>query len=226
MAEATVPVMTPAAAVADPVAERIRQLRERAGSDPVGARDEAWEWIGELGERSRQRRGEAHAELRRLFACGEPADDVRGQTEGRLVAWTLHPLADRVLGSLTDAWLPWVGKAFTPEERRGANIVTRSGRLGAKLVWPLYTMQESPGGYSAFAFSTYVEAGRLDPSVQVLVIDYASVAENPRLVIRQIRDELIRIVPGAYLGRMLVNLPGRRDPRSGLFFALRSETRG
>ena len=32
--------------------------------------------------------------------CGEPADDVAGQTEGILVTTTTHPLADRVLGAI------------------------------------------------------------------------------------------------------------------------------
>jgi hypothetical protein len=84
-------------------------------------------------------------------------------------------------------------------------------------------MRRSPLGCTAFEFNTYVEAGRLDPSVDVLVIDYASVPRNPRFVIKQIRDELVQIVPGAHLGKMLVSLPRRRDPILGLYFALKSE---
>jgi hypothetical protein len=214
---------------------RVQELRERSRTDPTGARDEAWAWIEELGERARQNREEAHTELQQLFLCGEAADDVRGQTEGILVTWTLHPLADRVLGAITGTWMPWLGKAFTPEEGAGVNTLTRSARLPAKILWPLYGMRDSPLGHSAFDFKTYVEPGRLDPSVEVLVIDYASVPSNPGLLIRQIRDELVRIVPGANLGKMLVSVPDvdllSRHPKvsttlfPALYFALKSEAR-
>jgi hypothetical protein len=68
-----------------------------------------------------------------------------------------------------------------------------------------------------------VEAGKLDPSVDVLVIDYESVRSNPRLLIRQIRDELVEIVPGANLGKMLVKVPGRSALYPALYFALKSD---
>jgi hypothetical protein len=54
----------------------------------------------------------------------------------------------------------------------------------------------------------------------VLVIDYEPVESNPRLVIRRIRDELVEVSPGMYLGKMLWR---RRDGRHTLlaYFALR-----
>ena len=61
------------------------------------------------------------------------------------------------------------------------------------------------------------------PPIDVLVIDYESVDTNPRLLIRQIRDELVEIVPGANLGKMLVNVPGRSELFAALYFALKSE---
>jgi hypothetical protein len=206
----------------DPVAQRVIELRQLAQTAPADAREEAWAWIEELGRRAREDRQEAHEELQQLFLCGEPADDVSGQTEGILVTWTMHPLADRVIGTLTDAWMPWLGKRFMPEEGKGVNTLTGSARWPSKLVWPLYSMRDSPLGHSAFDFSTYVEAGRLDPSVQVLVIDYASVPANPLLLIRQIRDELVRIVPGAFLGKMLVKVPRRSELFPALYFALKA----
>jgi hypothetical protein len=206
-----------------PVGERVTNLRKQAKTDPTGARDEAWTWIEELGRRAREKRAEAHEELQELFLCGEPADDVTGQTEGILVTWTMHPLADRVIRSLTDAWMPWLGKKFMPEEGAGVNTLTDSARWPSKILWPLYSTRESPLGRSAFDFKTYVEAGRLDPSVNVLVIDYENVPSNPTLLIRSIRDELVRIVPGANLGKMLVNVPGKKDLFPALYFALKSE---
>jgi hypothetical protein len=205
-----------------PVGERVSELRKQAKTDPRGAREEAWQWICELSERSHKDRAAALEELQALFLCGQPAK-VSGQTEGILVTWTMHPLADRVIGAITDSWMPWVGKKFDAGQKRGVNTLTGSARWPAKLLWPLYSTQDSPLGRSAFDFNTYTEAGKLDPSVNVLVIDYESVPENPNLLIRQIRDELVQIVPGANLGKMLVKVPRRKELFTALYFALKSE---
>jgi hypothetical protein len=205
------------------VAQRVAKLREQARTDPGGARDEAWSWITELGRRAVSDRAEALTELQELFLCGQPADGISGQTEGILVAWTMHPVADKLIGSVTNAWMPWVGKKFDVAQNRGVNTLTRSARWPAKLLWPLYTSRTDPLGRAAFDFTTYVEPGKLDPSVEVLVIDYESVSSNPALLIRQIRDELVQVVPGANLGKMLVKVPRRRELSHALYFALKSE---
>jgi hypothetical protein len=227
MAEATqTPTSSPngqATLRGGPVAERVAKLREQALGDHEGAREEAWSWIAELGRRAVGDREGALAELQELFLCGQPAEGIRGQTEGILVTWTMHPLADKLIGSVTNAWMPWLGKKFYPEEKRGENTLTGSARWPAKLLWPLYSTGSSPLGRTAFDFITYIEAGQLDPSVDVLVIDYESVSTNPNLLIRQIRDELVQIVPGANLGKMLVKVPRRRELFAALYFALKSE---
>lgn len=205
------------------VAERVARLRELAGEDPEAVREEAWSWIVKLSERAHSDRSGALDELQALFLTGRPAKGIAGQTEGILVTWTMHPLADKLIGSITDAWMPWLGKKFDPETRTGLNTLTDSARWPAKLLWPFYATRDADLGRSAFDFNTYVEAGRLDPSVDVMVIDYESVESNPRLLIRSIRDELVEIVPGANLGKMLVNVPGRRQPFPALYFALKSE---
>jgi hypothetical protein len=211
-----------AALPSGPIAERVAKLREHSQTDPEGAREDAWNWIKELGERANTDREGALADLHALFLCGRPAEGIEGQTDGMLVTWTMHPLADKLVGTITNAWMPWLGKKFDREQRTGINTLTNSARWPAKIVWPLYSTREAPLGRSAFDFNTYVEAGRLDPSVDVLVIDYESAKSNPGLLIRQIRDELVQIVPGANLGKMLVNVPGRREPFPALYFALKS----
>ena len=227
MAEATEAptkaAQTLAALPSGAVAERVAKLRERSRRDPRGAREEAWSWLQELGERAHRDREAALSDLQAIFLCGRPAEGIEGQTEGILVTWTVHPLSDRLIGTVTDAWMPWLGKKFDRAQRHGINTLTGSARWPAKLLWPFYSTTPSERGRSAFGFETYVEAGRLDPSVDVLVIDYAKVESNPALLIRQIRDELVQIVPGANLGKMLVNAPGRREPFPVLFFALKSE---
>jgi len=54
-----------------------------------------------------------------------------------------------------------------------------------------------------------------------MVIDYANVESNPRLVIRSIRDELVELVPGVYLGKILFNTGADRFSKIG-YFALRT----
>jgi hypothetical protein len=206
-----------------PVAARVDELRAQAQTDPAGARDAAWTWIEELGRRARSDRSGALAELQQLFESGEPAAGIDGQTEGILVTWTMNPAADRTIGTITNAWMPWLGKKFYADENRGENTLTNSARLPSKLLWPLYRMSDSPLGRTAFGFETYVETGKLDPGVEVLVIDYARVRDNPRLLIRQIRDELVQIVPGANLGKMLVDVPGRSELLAACYFALKSD---
>jgi hypothetical protein len=222
MAEATTTQKKRASSPSDPVAKRVTALRRQGKTDPHGARDEAWAWIEDLGRQAVADRKAALDELQKLFLRGKPAKPS-GQTEGILVAWTMHPLADKVIGAITNSWMPWLGKKFDPTKQKGVNTLTPSARLPAKILWPLYSTKDSPLGRSAFDFNTYVEAGKLDPSVKVLVIDYESVPENPNLLIRQIRDELVEIVPGANLGKMLVKVPRRSDLFPALYFALKSE---
>ena len=186
MPEATTATKSPnghAALRKGPVAKRVTKLRESARTDPRSAREEAWSWIAQERELARTDRAAALAELQEMFLCGRPAEGISGRTEGMLVAWSLHPLLDKAIAALTEAWMPWLGKRFEPEQRRGANTLTASARWPIKLLWPLYETEPSPAGRTAFEFTTYVEAGRLDPSVDVLVIDYGSVRGNP-----QIRD--------------------------------------
>ncbi len=206
----------------DPVSTRVAELRERALESPVEARDKAWSWFREVGDRIPNDREAALRELGKLFAAGKPATGIDGETEGMLVGWSVNPVFDRVVGSVTNSWLPWAGKRFASGEGKGDNILVRSAKWPAKLLWPLYATKSHGERLTAFDFVTRVERGVLDPEVEVLVIDYASVPDNPRLVIKQIRDELVEVVPGANLGKMIFEGPGDRHTLAA-YFALRSE---
>lgn len=202
------------------VADRVGELRERAQADRDGVRDEVWDWFADGGRSLREDSGAAAAELDALFRYGRPLDGLDGQTEGMLVAWTWHPLPNRLLNAVTDRWLPWQGKRFDAANNSGDNVLTRDARWPAKLVWPLYSTRPAGESRIAFEFETYVEPGKLDPGTDVLVIDYARVEENPRLIIKAIRDELVEVVPGANLGKMLYRWRG--DHYNLAYFALRS----
>jgi len=133
----------------------------------------------------------------------------------------VNPIFDRLIGTISGAWLPWAGKRFNAEQATGDNILIASAKWPSKLLWPLYTLRRLDNRFTAFDFRTYVEPGVLDPDVEVLVIDYASVASNPRVVIKQIRDELVEVVPGANLGKMIFQGPGERQTLAA-YFALKS----
>ena len=83
-------------------------------------------------------------------------------------------------------------------------MLRESARWPAKLFWPLYGTRPLGEDRTAFDFETRVEPSEDDgPPVDVLVIDYVVVDSNPRFLIKRIRDELVEIVPGANLGKIL-----------------------
>jgi hypothetical protein len=187
--------------------ERLADLRTNADTDPRTAADDAWRWVCDLKKRAGRDRGAVERELSELFRTGATPSGLTGPTEGVLVTTTTNPLLDPVVRMITSLWMPWQGKRFDAEEASGSNRMTSSATLPAKLLWPSYTMKRAEEGTLAFDFKTYEDTGKDDPDVRVLVIDYSSVEANPRLIIRRIRDELVELVPGAYLGKILFQLP-------------------
>jgi hypothetical protein len=198
---------------------RVAALREL--DDPVLARDTTWAWFTEAGQRAGRDREGALAELAELFRSGQPSRGIDEQTEGILVRFTMQPLFDRAMAAITALWMPWLGKRFDDANSRGDNVLLASARLPAKLLWPTYAMRSIADGLTAFDFETRIEAGAVDPDREVLVIDYSVVDDNPRLLIKSIRDELVEVVPGAHLGKMLWR---HGDERHSLlaYFALKT----
>jgi hypothetical protein len=193
-----------------PVAERVAHVKERSEMDPQAAQNAVWGWFQRVGRRLPS--PAAQAELAELFTTSTPATSVDGQTEGMLVGWLpRHPGLDRAGKGLHAAAktvtirlgiLPWLGKRFDAQAKRGTNSISRLGLL----VRPITKVRKASSGrkahYEAFPMTNWVEPGKLDPNTDVLVIDYASLPDNPWPVSR-IRDELVEIVPNTYLGKML-----------------------
>ncbi len=193
-------------------------------SRTLAQRDETWELIREKGKLLTKNRERAMSELGDLFANGSAPKHLDSVTEGMLVGWTVNPLADKVLSRATGIWLPWVGKRFNRESNTGDNLMTREARFGAKALWPFYKFSDFEGKTAGFSFTTWVEKGKEDPETEVLVIDYASVRSNPKLIIKSIRDELVEIAPGANLGKMLWRSRNGESAKYTLlaYFALKS----
>jgi hypothetical protein len=192
--------------ISTPVGERVAHLKELAKTDQQAAQDAVWGWFHRVGKQLPTPR--ALAELAELFTASTPATSVDGQTEGMLVGWAprhhalnrggkgLHAVAKTVTIRL--GVLPWLGKRFDAQAKRGTNSISRLGLLAR----PLTKVRKTGGHYEAFPMTNWVEPGKIDPGTDVLVIDYASLPDNPWPVSR-VRDELVEIVPNTYLGKML-----------------------
>jgi hypothetical protein len=78
-----------------------------------------------------------------------------------------------------------------------------------KALWPSYkVLREHEDRVEAFLFRTRVDPGAVDPSINVLKIDYDFEA-NPDFIIRRILDELVQLDDGLYLGKVLYRQKGR-----------------
>ena len=185
------------------VAGKLEWLRDSVKAHPEGAADSTWAWINDLAKRGKDDTESADADLNELFRLGTAPTDLNGPTEGILVMTTTNPKFDAVVRAITALWMPWQGKRFDNQAATGDNRLTKSTGLVGKLLWPLYSMRDHIDGKLAFDFKTYVEAGKEDPDIDVMVIDYADIEKNPKLIIRSVRDELVELVPGVFLGKIL-----------------------
>lgn len=194
--------LTPAAEEVERYVEAIQGL-SKANAD--FARRASWAQIRLAGARAGSRPAEARDSLNRIFRLGVPPDPpLDGPTRGILVTPTLPRPADLGLRGLASAWMPWTGKRFHGATATGDNLLVASARPIARVLFPSYRLEPLvEGSYAAFRFRTYVGPGQVDPDRETLKIDYDS-EENPRLLIRDILDELVQIVPGAYLGKVLM----------------------
>src|SRR5206468_55948 len=90
------------------------------------------------------------------------------------------PRFDNAVAALAGRWMPWAGKRFDSGAGRGDNLLARSARAPARVLWPLYGMKDADRKLAAFDFNTWIERGAVDPDIDVLVIDYASPATKSR----------------------------------------------
>jgi hypothetical protein len=190
---------------ADEVERYVQALQGLGKSNAELARRAVWNQIRLAGTRAARRPAEAHESLNRIFRLGVPPDPpLQGPQRGILVTTTVAGVADAALRQLTSAWMPWLGKRFDPERQLGDNLLAPNARVPARVLWPGYQPETAPGGnLAAFKFRTYVGPGKVDPDRETLKIDYDS-DENPGLLIRDILDELVQVVPGANLGKVLL----------------------
>jgi hypothetical protein len=100
-------------------------------------------------------------------------------------------------------WMPWKGKRFDSATGSGNNILDRRVRWSIRTFFPHYSGiepdPEGSGTVRGFRFRTRTELGLAGPGVPVVVLDY-DLDGNPKKV-RQVRDEIVALASGAYLGK-------------------------
>src|SRR5260370_39608764 len=122
----------------DPVAARIAELRKKAQTDPIAARDETWSWFLNASERLKTDQANALAELGTLFASGSAPTQIDGETEGLLVGWAANRVINGAMGAMTDRWVPWAGKRFDAAQCTGDDVRPHSPRYLKAGLWPRY----------------------------------------------------------------------------------------
>lgn len=177
------------------VIDRLTTLRDKADRDSALAQRESWDWLAELG------RADDHAALSALFGHGV-AESPRARTLGMPVG----PMRNIPGGGFITAVLsldsPWTGKTFDADGSGGYNRV----KLYAAPVVAALTRSLHRKGreIATFSFDTTIGPGAVEPHVDVLAIEYGRPEHgNPTKIfpLTRIRDELVRILPGVYLGR-------------------------
>lgn len=98
--------------------------------------------------------------------------------------------------------VPWLGKSFESEHKKGFNIFTPKGASLLKVMTPLYKLFKvnGDGNTDANYFKTCVRRGFKDKDVSVFKRDYDS-PENPFLI-RIILDEMVETGPREFLGKV------------------------
>jgi hypothetical protein len=166
-------------------------------------------------------RGQALAALDDLFRSGAAPDpQPEGFLRGELITMSVSRPSDAAVRVISSLYMPWLGKSFDPSTRSGFNVLRPSAKGPMKVLWRNYTPErELADRLEVFPFRTRIEAGAVDPALQVLKIDYDS-EENPDFLIRKILDELVQIDERLYLGKILFRTKRKWHPIG--FFSLHS----
>jgi hypothetical protein len=165
-------------------------------------------------------RGAALADLEACFRDARTPPAIEGPTRGRVLTTTFGYGLDAVTAGLGRLWMPWKGKAFSPEAKEGRNLFSSSFRPVLHALWPGYDIDQAEelGRFSTFPFTTWDGPSSYTPGgADVLKIDY----EHPQSpwLIRDILDELVEIEEGLFLGQALLRVNGRL--RRAAWFELR-----
>ncbi|MDQ3661359.1 MAG: hypothetical protein M3454_09935 [Actinomycetota bacterium] len=153
------------------------------------------------------------AQLNGLFrSASAPDPPPQGLLLGRILTAVFDPY-----GALVgEACRFWLGKRF--EADGGMNLVTATSRPLLRALAPSQPLRPgTDGALEGFPFGLRMGVGKLDLDIEVLILDYA-LASNPSPRIHRLRDELVAIEGGLYLGKILIRVGG--NYRAVGFFSL------
>src|SRR5262245_9561916 len=78
-------------------------------------------------------RAQGWAALNTLFRNGTPPEaPLNGRYQGELIALDIAPGLTELFQSITQAWMPWLGKTFNTSKQRGDNIFRQDSYLLAQ----------------------------------------------------------------------------------------------
>ncbi len=160
---------------------------------------------------ARRDRAAAFARLNEMFVQGVvPSPALDGRYRGALLTTSVNPVLDALTRSLFGWWQPWKGKTLDATAQTGDNMFTNDGLWLSRLVFWGYRgyVADVPGQSRALTFRTYTGAGKDDPDLQVLKIDY-DLNANPSFVVRDVLDELVQVGDDYYLGKAFIHWRGR-----------------
>ena len=138
------------------------------------------------------------AQLNGLFRGASAPDPApQGFLPGRILTVAIDPYGV-FIGEVCRFWR---GKRLGPGA--GTNVVSPRGRPLLRAVAPSQPLEDTPdGNLEGFPFAVRVESGLVDPHLGVMALDYG-IDSNPSPFLRRLRDELVHIEDGLYLGKIL-----------------------
>lgn len=197
----------------------LRELRELAGTAPALARQLAWDYLRALGASGRR------DQLASLFSQGSAPDGPHGAMEGLIVGKLFGIPEAQLANPLMRIDPTWRGKTFDSATGTGFNRLSPLAQYSLRAIAPLYRGLRRVGSeVTGFEFRHRIDTAAIEPFIQVRALDYAPAEyRNPAVrtfPIKRTRDELVELLPGLYLGRALLTMPGG-EIRLIAYFALR-----
>ncbi|MFD5177548.1 hypothetical protein ACFWM1_17190 [Nocardia sp. NPDC058379] len=187
------------------VARRLTVLRAQADTDPQAARDAVLGWFARLTRDYAQ--PEIKDEIAELFALGTPPHPV-GPSRGHVIGWAdwqgIDPTGRalftviKAVCTRVDSSRFWLGKKYNAEGNSTNEWTPLFGTV-ARFLFP-GVLRRVGGLYEGLEMVTYVEKAYSSPGTNALILDFSTVAANPKLG-RSIRDEVVQIIPGVHLAR-------------------------
>lgn len=179
----------------------VESLRTLHAKSAAKAKALAWELFQELQKPSQQYR------LAGVFAEGTAPESPHGDCEGI----NMNLYGNRVLRGLDYlirlgqmlGGMGWAGKTFHANGT-GYNRLTPGTKFAAMAVMPHYKLRKINGELIGFDFYHCIDNSPVAPNIPVRSLNYASPEHNNPLILPRTRDEIVEIVPGVYLGRVLI----------------------